>query len=431
MQRQSTQILLEFITSLYPESTFQRNPDMYQQILNLITTCIANPNSCQQAVQSSLTLTGISHPIERLNDILTVDSEPIPYDEESEVEDSNNRKKSRTWTSYEDNRLIAGIYKFGIDNWTSISRFVGNGRSRSQCSQRWQRGLDPHLSKDQWSLAEEANLLRLVQYYGEKSWTQIAAKIGNRSDVQCRYKYKQMQKDHSVQSKAHYRSLPYGPGVRKTHSNILPRIASMQTDQNQQPRFPMNPPQGQVPCIPPQSVVPQQIPQQPYFDQNQVNQTYQQMQIGNLRISSSVPSIQLQYYSQQNFNAQTPFLQKNPGLGQKYLPPVPPSLQPQLQQQMKSQNQTSKPDIPLPPPSASLHMKNNSSEIPDIFEPMDESFFDDNEFDAVVNNADMTSDAISSTQIHTNDFDTSSSTFPDDSVGYSLPAFDSDLFSII
>lgn len=34
--------------------------------------------------------------------------------------------------------------------------------------------------------------MHLVQFYGEKSWTLIASKLGNRCDVQCRYRYRQM-----------------------------------------------------------------------------------------------------------------------------------------------------------------------------------------------------------------------------------------------
>jgi hypothetical protein len=71
-------------------------------------------------------------------------------------------------------------------------------------------------------VSEELYLAQLVHSFGEKSWTQIAAKMGNRSDVQCRYHYKQMQKDRSAQKLA---------SVRKAQSAVVSIV-------------PLTPPQG-------------------------------------------------------------------------------------------------------------------------------------------------------------------------------------------
>ena len=105
------------------------------------------------------------------------------------------RKKTRSWTQAEDRRLIAGIHKFGVDNWANVAAFIGNGRTRAQCSQRWNRGLDPRISKDQWTKEEDEKLINLVRLKGTQGWTVIASEMGNRSDVQCRYHYKQIQMD--------------------------------------------------------------------------------------------------------------------------------------------------------------------------------------------------------------------------------------------
>ena len=77
MQRQSAHVLVDVILSLYPETTFQRNPDMYNQTMNLIIHFIKNPSKFQECVQTSIALTGTSQPIERLHDILTVGNEPM------------------------------------------------------------------------------------------------------------------------------------------------------------------------------------------------------------------------------------------------------------------------------------------------------------------------------------------------------------------
>ena len=112
---------------------------------------------------------------------------------------SKERKKTRPWSDGEDNRLLMGVFLYGLDNWNSIANYVGNGRLRSQCMQRWTRGLDPRISRKQWSREEEETLLKLVEEYKDRSWTRIASHFGNRSDVQCRYKYIQLQRLHRVE----------------------------------------------------------------------------------------------------------------------------------------------------------------------------------------------------------------------------------------
>lgn len=105
------------------------------------------------------------------------------------------RKKTRSWTEDEDQRLLMGVHLHGLENWTLVAQFVGNNRTRSMCSQRWIRVLDPKISKNHWTEEEDQQLLQLIQLYGEKSWMKISSKLGNRSDVQCRYHYRQLQRE--------------------------------------------------------------------------------------------------------------------------------------------------------------------------------------------------------------------------------------------
>lgn len=100
------------------------------------------------------------------------------------------RKKARPWTAEEDQRLTNAINANGTENWPLVATLVGGDRTRSQCSQRWHRVLDPKISKCNWSREEEQKLLNAVQEYGNKAWTRIATEMGNRSDVQCRFRYK-------------------------------------------------------------------------------------------------------------------------------------------------------------------------------------------------------------------------------------------------
>lgn len=130
----------------------------------------------------------------RVQDILNLPEEPIPYHEDREADETSLtfRKKTRTWTPAEDQRLLGGVARFGVDNWQTVAKWLGSGRNRAQCSQRWTRGLDPRISKKSWTPEEDAQLEELVRLHGDKSWTKIASILGNRSDVQCRYHWKQL-----------------------------------------------------------------------------------------------------------------------------------------------------------------------------------------------------------------------------------------------
>jgi hypothetical protein len=79
-----------------------------------------------------------------------------------------------------------------LDNWAAVAEFVGNRRTRPQCSQRWLRGLDPRISRVLWTQEEEQKLSDLVRQHGNHAWMKIAAELGSRSDSQCRYHYHHM-----------------------------------------------------------------------------------------------------------------------------------------------------------------------------------------------------------------------------------------------
>jgi hypothetical protein len=99
------------------------------------------------------------------------------------------RKRPTHWLPEEDERLSGAVKVHGTENWAAVARVVGT-RDRSQCSQRWNRGLNPAIDKSVWSFEEEQRLIDAVLAFGAKAWTRVAAAMGNRSDVQCRWRYR-------------------------------------------------------------------------------------------------------------------------------------------------------------------------------------------------------------------------------------------------
>lgn len=190
-----TQVGLSYIENIYPDfdtssisyifESFIRGERLYEEAKFLLDSAVGRHDA-----------------LDYVRDILNLKNEPIKS-KEDELDPPDNtaaRKKTRTWSADEDIRLIGGIYKYGDDNWSKVSEFVGNNRTKAQCAQRWQRGLNPKICKKYWSPDEDAKLIQLVDTYGLKSWTKIASIMGSRSDVQCRYHYKQVIKDNKSRS---------------------------------------------------------------------------------------------------------------------------------------------------------------------------------------------------------------------------------------
>lgn len=191
-------------------------------IEDLLRQYISNDLTFAQVHPKFVKLLGTDAPLLKLNAILNMDSKPLPPAPElfisnglfSKPNQLSARKKARAWTETEDLRLLAGIHKYGLDAWGAVTSFVGSGRSRSQCSQRWFRGLDPRISKVLWSAKEDEKLLALVAEYGDHSWTKIANELGNRSDAQCRYRYSHITKNEQAVEPV----VPRSTGIKETAS---------------------------------------------------------------------------------------------------------------------------------------------------------------------------------------------------------------------
>lgn len=161
--------------------------DKIQPMKDVLSSFITNTIDFQQAKSQSINLIGTFIPVEKLINFMDVPDQPTSVTDNDDT--FNPHKKSKSWSSYEDRRLIAAMHKYGPNDWTKICEFVGNGRNRNQCSQRWLRSLNPIINKSQWSSDEDIKLINAVNHYGDRSWTKVAAEIPGRTDVQCRYRF--------------------------------------------------------------------------------------------------------------------------------------------------------------------------------------------------------------------------------------------------
>jgi hypothetical protein len=183
------ELATQYIAHTFPWLTSSQLALAHQTIISYLGAAITS----DQASRTFQAEFGNTDPIDWVTHILEVPNEPIPSFQSPGAD--LGRRKPHPWTPFEDQRLIAGIHRFGSDNWGLIANFIGNNRTRAQTSQRWQRVLDPRISRDIWTKEEEEQLVSLVGQYGLKSWIKVAKDLGTRSDVQCRYRYNQLKAD--------------------------------------------------------------------------------------------------------------------------------------------------------------------------------------------------------------------------------------------
>ena len=160
--------------------------------LEYLSKFIDSKLSYQEASEILYALINTKVPLDRIDQILNTSDDPIQSHKRMSTL-KNGRNVSRIWTKYEDQRLICGIHKFG-ENWVRVSQFVGNNRTKAQCSQRWYRSLNPGIMKGPWTFEENKQLIELVNIHGDRNWKKVASVLTNRTDAQCRYHYLQLNK---------------------------------------------------------------------------------------------------------------------------------------------------------------------------------------------------------------------------------------------
>jgi hypothetical protein len=154
-------------------------------VVHVLTLLMGKQLSHEEAAARLEELIGTTQAIEKLEALLTAPAPSFMLPPQLA-----GRHKPRRWTAEEDSRLVEAVKVHGCENWTQIAGIIGGDRTRSQCAQRWHRGVNPKISKSNWSAEEEQKLIDLVKVHGDKAWTRIAHDLGDRADVQCRFRYR-------------------------------------------------------------------------------------------------------------------------------------------------------------------------------------------------------------------------------------------------
>ncbi|XP_011084456.1 uncharacterized protein LOC105166700 isoform X1 [Sesamum indicum] len=98
------------------------------------------------------------------------------------------RQRVGKWTSEEDKRLKVAVTLFGPRTWKKVARCVP-GRTQVQCRERWVNCLDPLLNMSKWTEEEDSKLEAAIAEHGY-CWSKVAACIPHRTDNQCWRRWK-------------------------------------------------------------------------------------------------------------------------------------------------------------------------------------------------------------------------------------------------
>ena len=180
------------LNSQFDSSQFE----LKNQLLIIIENYLNNKVSHDELLHEFIQLNISTNLFDKIRKIKQVIDNPFQFDINNISNDSTNycQKKKKSWTLIEDIRLLGGIGRFGTENWGNISKVVGNGRTSAMCSQRWRRALSPYISKEPWSNDEDILLLKYIQQSDCISWSNISSLMKTRSDLQCKYRFQQINK---------------------------------------------------------------------------------------------------------------------------------------------------------------------------------------------------------------------------------------------
>ncbi|CAH8346004.1 unnamed protein product [Eruca vesicaria subsp. sativa] len=92
--------------------------------------------------------------------------------------------KEAKWSSEEDKRLRVALTFFGAKSYHKIAQFVP-GRTQSQCRARWKDSLDPRLNFGSWTEEEISKYNEAVEEHGDSNWPKVASHVYTRTSKQC------------------------------------------------------------------------------------------------------------------------------------------------------------------------------------------------------------------------------------------------------
>ncbi|KAK9929564.1 hypothetical protein M0R45_026658 [Rubus argutus] len=98
------------------------------------------------------------------------------------------------WTVDEDKNILELVQEKGVNDWIDIAAALlvrkGTNRTPFQCLARYQRSLNASILKHEWTKDDDAKLGSAVEAFGEGDWQSVASSLEGRTGTQCSNRWK-------------------------------------------------------------------------------------------------------------------------------------------------------------------------------------------------------------------------------------------------
>ncbi|OHT06987.1 Myb-like DNA-binding domain containing protein [Tritrichomonas foetus] len=96
--------------------------------------------------------------------------------------------KTTKWTKVED-MLLQSLKENPVASWEEISQHFPT-KTQHQLIERWDKVLNPNITKKVWTKEEDEIIVKFVEQYGTKNWTRLAVSLPGRVGKQCRERWR-------------------------------------------------------------------------------------------------------------------------------------------------------------------------------------------------------------------------------------------------
>ncbi|KAK4735880.1 hypothetical protein R3W88_010141 [Solanum pinnatisectum] len=93
--------------------------------------------------------------------------------------------KHEGWDLLEEKNLLQAVQQKKMSNWVDISTSLGVCRTPFQCLSHYQRSLNASIIRREWTDEEDIRLSAAVETFGESNWQFVASVIEGRTGTQC------------------------------------------------------------------------------------------------------------------------------------------------------------------------------------------------------------------------------------------------------